>query len=108
MVENANGKFDFDLLRQNVIDSRDNEIGDYIGPIQIQKSADKGRGIFTTHKVLKGQNLCVVKVIEFLRTPSVQFDCHDCEQVFRKFSGKTAFISISRERRVNRNSLQSG
>ena len=32
MVENTNGKFDFDMLRQNVIDSRDNEIGDYIGP----------------------------------------------------------------------------
>ena len=30
-----------------------------------------------------------MKAIELLRTPSVQFDCHDCErELFRKFSGK--------------------
>ena len=41
LMDNTDGKFDFDMLRQNVIDSKDNEIGDYIGPIQIRKTPDR-------------------------------------------------------------------
>ena len=89
LVENIGGKFDFDILRQNVIDSKDNEIADYIGPIRIQKTTDKGRGIFTTRKVLKGENLCVVKAIEFSQTPFTFPDCLECKRnIFRQSLGQ--------------------
>ena len=104
-VENSDGKFDFRLLRQNVIDSKDNEIGDYIGPIQIQTTPDKGRGIFTTRKVLKGQNLCVVKAIGFSKSHLAPCCCEFCRKFIFEFYSSNDRLDFNLREKARKSKL---
>ena len=78
LVTNVNGKFDFSEMRRIVSASGHNEMtADYIGPIQILDSAIHGRDIFTTRRVSRGENLCVVKAVEFLNSTPLICGCRD-------------------------------
>ena len=81
LIENIKGKFDFEKIRQNLIGNIPNEIGDYIGPIQILDTPKGGRGVFTTRRVKKGENICVVRPIEFLNSGPILCACHFCSGV---------------------------
>ena len=76
LLMNVNGKFDFFEMRESLITCGHNEMtADYIGPIQILDSAIHGRGIFTTRRVSGGENLCVVKAVEFLNSSPLICGC---------------------------------
>ncbi|KAI6661525.1 Protein unc-45-like protein A [Oopsacas minuta] len=84
-LQNIDGVFDFDVVKGESID-----IADYIGPIQILNSPDKGRGIFTTRNVKKGEKLCVVKAIETKISDHINCPCRSCR--------KNKFISLSKDK----------
>ena len=75
---NIKGKFDFIAMRRN--ETKQNKIGEFIGPIQILPSPKHGRGLFTTRRVKKGENLCVVKAIELLDTNLSNCGCDNCRK----------------------------
>ena len=79
-VDNLDGKFDFSKMNQNIMDfNEENKIGEYIGPIRILNTPNHGRGIFTTRKVCKGENLCLVNAIEFMNSNPPTCGCKQCE-----------------------------
>ena len=77
-TENIKGKFDFIAMRRD--ETKQNKIGEFIGPIQILPSPKHGRGLFTTRRVKKGENLCVVKAIELLDTNLSNCGCDNCRK----------------------------
>ena len=84
-VENMKGEFDFDVLRECHNEGKETEIGDFIGPIQIQGSTNHGRGMFTTRKVKKGENLCITKATMWSSLgPNMQCSCPNCRLIYLK------------------------
>ena len=93
LVMNVNGKFDFSEMRESVSASGHNEMtADYIGPIQILDSAIHGRGIFTTRRVSRGENLCVVKAVEFVNCNHPICGCRDDQVSLLYFNKQQQFL----------------
>ncbi|KAI6661527.1 hypothetical protein LOD99_13400 [Oopsacas minuta] len=84
-MKHISGDFDFVKIMQNLsVLTNSIDIADYIGPIQILNSPNKGRGIFTTRNVKKGENLCVVKANEIMTYTILNCTCSKCR--FSKFN----------------------
>ena len=95
LVENIKGKFDFEKIRQSFIENIPSEIGDYIGPIQILDTLKGGRGVFTTRRVKKGENICVVRPIEFVNSGPNLCACHSCSRIrFNSAVNKRSFPGL--------------
>ena len=90
-IENINGKFDFGMMRINYSKDLPIIISDYIGSITILHNL-RGRGVFTTREVKKGDNLCVVKAVEFNGPEIVLCCCDSCSLKRMQFSSRDKSI----------------
>ena len=89
-VKNIEGCFDFAKMQNNFINHIPNNIGDFVGAIQILSSPKHGRGVFTTRDVRKGENLCVVKASAFLDKNVGNCGCDSCRK------GMVTFITVEK------------
>lgn len=74
LLRNQNGEFDFENIKlklksSKTINTTSLQVADYIGPVEIRESNVKngGRGLFTTRKINKGENLLVTKAVAYHR-----------------------------------------
>ncbi|KAI6653867.1 hypothetical protein LOD99_3369 [Oopsacas minuta] len=68
-LQNSRGVFDFDTMLQLAKSNSEIDIADYIGPVSIETSKEKGRGLFATRDLNKGELIFVSNAVLLAREP---------------------------------------